>query len=128
MGMHESVFRKTAKSVNMTTTFIQGNKNINFEARNCHVFVAKKVIILRLLNQILRLLMSSAINPFSFSNFTTEACKTVKYRGGGGGLHPSHVSYNEFVFFFLQNNLFSFLIFCYYFGSYICKLKRLKCI
>lgn len=127
MGMHESVFRKTAKSVNMTTTFIQGNKNVNFEARNCHVFVAKKVIILRLLNQILRLLMSSAINPFSFSNFTTEACKTVKYRGGGG-LHPSHVSYNEFVFFFLQNNLFSFLIFCYYFGSYICKLKRLKCI
>lgn len=83
MGMHESVFRKTAKSVNMTTTFIQGNKNVNFEARNCHVFVTKKVIILRLLNQILRLLMSSAINPFSFSNFTTEACKTVKYRGGG---------------------------------------------
>lgn len=112
MGMHESVFRKTAKSVNMTTTFIQGNKNVNFEARNCHVFVAKKVIILRLLNQILRLLMSSAINPFSFSfsNFTTEACKTVKYRGGGGGLHPSHVSYNEFVFFFLLNILLLFWI------------------
>lgn len=108
MGMHESVFRKTAKSVNMTTTFIQGNKNVNFEARNCHVFVAKKVIILRLLNQILRLLMSSAINPFSFSNFTTEACKTVKYRGwgGGGGLHPSHVSYNEFVFFFFKITYF----------------------
>lgn len=106
MGMHESVFRKTAKSVNMTTTFIQGNKNVNFEARNCHVFVAKKVIILRLLNQILRLMMSSAINPFSFSNFTTEACKTVKYRGGGVVCTPPMFRIMNLSFFFFKITYF----------------------
>lgn len=76
----------------MSTKFIQCNKNVNFEFHNCYVFVAKKLIILRLLDQILRQLMLSAMIPFSF-NFTIEACKTRKI---GGSLSPFHTSYTEF--------------------------------